>query len=285
MNNDVLSQPRLGLYEKAMPAEFSWHDKLSTVKELGFDYLEISIDESDEKLARLDWNDEDIMALKEASMDLGIPIHSMCLSAHRRFPYGSESAEIREQAETIMTKALDLAVKLGVRVIQLAGYDVYYEPHSDHTHEQFIAGMKQAAKLAERSGVMLGVEIMDTPYLNSISKFLILKREIPSPYFMVYPDVGNLTGWLKDVPTELRLGKDVMVGLHLKDSKKVSADYPGQFRDLIIGEGDVNFPDIFKTLKDIHYSAPYVIEMWAHDSEWKNNLIIAKSRIMDFMGK
>ncbi len=34
----------------------------------------------------------------------------------------------------------------------------------------FIEGMKKARKMAERAGVMLGVEIMDTPYLNSLSK-------------------------------------------------------------------------------------------------------------------
>ncbi|MDC0612042.1 L-ribulose-5-phosphate 3-epimerase [Vibrio sp.] len=284
MKNECLfPSPRLGLYEKALPDNLSWEDKLRVIRDLGFDYLEISIDESDKRLSRLEWSDTKIQQLKELTLEYEVPIHSMCLSAHRRFPYGSHSQEVRNMAEIIMSKAISLAVKLGVRVIQLAGYDVFYENHDQETHKHFISGMKSAAKLAERAGVMLGVEIMDTPYLNSIGKFLILKREIPSPYFMVYPDVGNLTGWLKDVPTELALGRDVMVGLHLKDSKKVSEHSPGQFRDLVIGDGDVDFSQIFKTLNEINYSAPYVIEMWAQDEHWKDNILIAKSRIMSFM--
>lgn len=45
---------RLGLYEKSMPNTLSLPEKLAEAKKAGFDYLELSIDESDEKLSRLD---------------------------------------------------------------------------------------------------------------------------------------------------------------------------------------------------------------------------------------
>ena len=44
----------LGIYEKAMPAELSWKEKMETAKAAGYDFIEISIDETEEKLARLD---------------------------------------------------------------------------------------------------------------------------------------------------------------------------------------------------------------------------------------
>lgn len=46
----------LGLYEKAMPSSLSWEERLTEAKNAGFDFVEISIDETDEKLARLDWS-------------------------------------------------------------------------------------------------------------------------------------------------------------------------------------------------------------------------------------
>ena len=49
----------LGLYEKSMPNTLSFREKLETVKATGFDFLEISIDETDEKLARLEWTKEE----------------------------------------------------------------------------------------------------------------------------------------------------------------------------------------------------------------------------------
>ena len=45
----------LGLYEKAIPKDITWKDRLQITKDLGFDFLEISVDESDDRLSRLDW--------------------------------------------------------------------------------------------------------------------------------------------------------------------------------------------------------------------------------------
>lgn len=44
----------LGIYEKALPNTLSWRETFELVKELKFNFLEFSIDESDEKLARLE---------------------------------------------------------------------------------------------------------------------------------------------------------------------------------------------------------------------------------------
>ncbi|MWP62486.1 L-ribulose-5-phosphate 3-epimerase [Gilliamella sp. Pas-s25] len=271
--------PRIGIYEKALPTELSWQDKLNQAKTLGFDFVEISVDESHERRARLDWSDDEIYSLRHLCEKTGIPLHSMCLSAHRKFPFGSANSNIRKEAKAIMDKAITFAYKLGIRVIQLAGYDVYYEQADLQTHKRFIEGMKWAVKQAERVGVMLAVEIMDTQYLNCLSKFEILKKEINSPYFMAYPDVGNITGWNYDTCTELRLSCDHIVQIHLKDTYKVKSNYPGQFRDLVIGEGEVDFTAIFKTLNAMNYVAPLVIEMWANDDNWKSNIITAQKRL------
>ncbi|WP_210472065.1 L-ribulose-5-phosphate 3-epimerase [Vibrio crassostreae] len=276
-----LLRHRVGLYEKALPNELSWEDKLSTTKELGFDFLEISVDESDERRSRLDWNDEEVYALRRLCEKHGIPLQSMCLSAHRKFPFGSADPVIREQAVIHMEKAISLAYKLGIRTIQLAGYDVYYEPADKVTHQRFIDGMKLSAQLAERSGVMLAVEIMDTDYLNSLSKFEVLSREVNSPYFTAYPDVGNISGWNYDIVTELKLSKPHITQIHLKDTYKVTDEYKGQFRDLVIGDGEVDFNAIFETLKETECVVPLVIEMWAQDERWKENILTAQKRLND----
>lgn len=276
-----LQRHRVGLYEKALPNELSWEDKLKTTKELGFDFLEISVDESDERRSRLDWSDETIYSLRRLCEQYAIPLQSMCLSAHRKFPFGSADPEVREQAIIHMEKAITLAYKLGIRTIQLAGYDVYYEPANNETHQRFIQGMKCCAKLAERAGIMLAVEIMDTNYLNSLSKFEVLNREVNSPFFTAYPDVGNISGWNYDIVTELKLSKPNITQIHLKDTCKVTPESKGQFRDLVIGEGQVDFNAIFTTLKETECVVPLVIEMWANDEHWKENITIAQSKLND----
>jgi len=278
---NLKNRSRLGIYEKAMPGALSWVERLTKAKEAGFDFVEISVDESDDRIARLDWNDDEIYSLRRLCEKLEMPLQSMCLSAHRKFPFGSMDDAIRTESFVIMGKAIMLAYKLGIRCIQLAGYDVYYEKQSEQTHLRFVDGMQQATKMAERFGIMLGVEIMDTPYLNSLSKFEVLKREIPSPYFMTYPDVGNISGWNHDVCTELALSQDHIVQLHLKDTLCVSDTCKGQFRDLVIGKGEVDFHAIFKILNDIDYVAPLVIEIWAQNDQWFKDMVTAKNKIKE----
>lgn len=162
----------LGLYEKALNPSDSWAVRLRKAEALGFDYMEISIDESDARLARLDWDMKQIESLRRTCFDAGIGIQSMCLSAHRRFPFGSANSATRKKAFEIMEKAFVFATTMGIRVIQLAGYDVYYEPSTPESVRLFHEGMLWAVRQAAKYQVMLGMEIMDTVFMNSISKHI-----------------------------------------------------------------------------------------------------------------
>lgn len=70
-----------------------------------------------------------------------------------------------------MTKAIYLARDLGIRTIQLAGYDVYYEEQDEGTQQRFTEGLAWAVEQAAGAQVMLAVEIMDTEFMNSITKW------------------------------------------------------------------------------------------------------------------
>ena len=138
----------LGIYEKALPAGECWLERLQLAKALGFDFVEMSLDETDVRLARLDWSPEQRLALVKAVAETGVRVPSMCLSAHRRFPLGSEDDAVRHQGLEIMRKAIQLAQDVGIRVIQLAGYDVYYEPSTRESRERYYEGMERALQVA-----------------------------------------------------------------------------------------------------------------------------------------
>ncbi len=95
----------LGIYEKALPKNISWLERLEIAKSLGFDFVEMSIDETDARLGRLDWTREERQAVIDAIHETGIKILSICLSGHRRYPFGSSDAETREIALEIMRKS------------------------------------------------------------------------------------------------------------------------------------------------------------------------------------
>ena len=103
----------LGLYEKALPPGLSWKEKLLAAGDAGFDFLEMSIDESAEKLARLDMEDSEIAKLIQLMEKTGVSIETICLSGHRKYPLGSSDLQVRLKACEIMEKAICFAEKLG----------------------------------------------------------------------------------------------------------------------------------------------------------------------------
>jgi L-ribulose-5-phosphate 3-epimerase len=111
------------------------------------------------------------------------------------------------------------------------------------------------------------MEIMDTPFMNSIVKFINMKKNFQSPWFTVYPDVGNLTAWGNDVLEELELGMEHIVALHLKETLAVTASHGGTFKEVPFGTGCVDFPAVFARLAELRYRGPFLIEMWTEKAE------------------
>lgn len=277
----------LGLYEKALPASFSFEERFKTAQECGFDYLEISVDESDERLKRLDWTVRQRKDFVNLKLDLGMRVPSMCLSAHRRFPFGSHDPAVRQKARDIMSKAIDLASDIGVRTIQLAGYDVYYEDSDESTVANYAEGMQWSTRQAAAAQVTIATEIMDTPFQGTISKWKVYDELIKSPWFCVYPDVGNLSAWTGgDIEKELSIGMDKISALHLKETLFVKPDRKGQFRDLQFGDGDMDFKKVFSILKKPNYRGSFVLEMWGDkEADPVGNIRRAISFIRDKMAQ
>lgn len=250
----------IGIYEKAIPNRFDWADKIRIAKAAGFDFIEMSIDESEMRLNRLYWSKESRAYLRNLLFQEDFYINSMCLSGHRKYPFGSKDPDIRKKAYDIIDRAISLAYDLDIRNIQLAGYDVYYEDADDETRALFIEGLQYAVKKASAANVMLSIEIMDTEFMGTISKCMEFIRLIDSPWLQIYPDFGNLSQWTKTPDRELELGINHIVGIHLKDTK------PGIFKCVPFGEGTVDFAKLFHKINDLGFRGPFLIEMWADNT-------------------
>ena len=273
----------IGIYEKATPKQLSWKERLLFAKELGFDFVEMSIDESDARWARLDWTKEERLDLVKAIYETGVRIPSICFSGHRRFPLGSSNPDLEAEALASMKKCIELAQDLGVRVIQLAGYDVYYEEKSFETRTRFIKNLRKACDWAEEAQVILAIEIMDDPFINSIEKYLAIEKEVDSPYLFVYPDTGNVSAWHNDLWSEFYNGHRSIAALHLKDTYPVTETSKGQFRDVPFGQGCVDWEEVFSVLKRSNYNGPFLIEMWSENCETIEETRAAIKEAQDFL--
>ena len=260
-----------------MPSELNWKEKLEAAKSAGFDFLEMSVDETEEKLGRLEMTSKERLELIKLMKAAGIPIGTMCLSGHRKYPLGSHDPEINKKSIEIMSKAIDLAADLGIRIIQLAGYDVYYEESDEETRRYFEDNLKKAAEMAASAGVVLGFETMETGFMNTVEKAMKYVKQISSVYLNVYPDIGNITNaacsYGTDVLEDLRLGGGRLAAMHLKETK------PGIFREVPYGEGHVDFKKAIETAWKLGVRK-YVTEFWYTGSpSWKEDLAAANLRM------
>lgn len=248
----------IGIYEKAFPANLSWDERLDQAGKAGYDFIEISIDESEERLSRLDWSTSERQSLRHSIGNSGIPILTMGLSSHRKFALGSSSSKDRKKGLEILYQAIELANDLGVRIIQLMGYDVFYETSDDFTKARFLEGLIQGASWAGSAGVMLALENVDVETVDSVEKALHFVREVNSPWMNLYPDMGNLVAAGYDPVEQLKLANDYLVGIHVKDA------LPGEVRGVVFNQGIVPFNEVFALLAKLSFSGPIGIEMWAH---------------------
>ena len=255
----------LGIYEKALIGNDlatgdDWRRFLEQVPGAGFSFVDLSIDESPEREARLDWGPSQCRRVREAAEDVGTSIGGVCLSIHRRIAPGSADPQMRRRARRAMARGLEVCHDLGAPVLQVAGYYAYYEPTAAQAEHWYTQMLSDAVPLAARLGVVMGIENVDGEDVTSITKAVELVESVGSPYLQVYPDLGNIAEQGLDPATELAAGRGHMVAMHSKDVRR------GEPRRVDMGNGIVDWDQSFRLLADQHWSGRLMIEMWNDDA-------------------
>ena len=267
----------LGLYEKAIPSGMDFPEMLELTQQCGFDRLEISIDESDDRLARLNWSEGRQAALFTLCHETGVAIKTMCLSGHRRYPLGSHEKTVREQSVDIMRRAIDFCANAGISLIQLAGYDVYYETGDETTRQYFFENLCRSAEYAASRGVALGFETMETPFMDTVEKAMAYVSRVNSAWLGVYPDIGNLKNaavlYGTDVVEDLQKGEGHIFAGHLKETR------PGVYRNMQFGEGHTEYQRNLVCLLGMGVRM-FTGEFWYQDGQDYRTVISASNKFL-----
>ena len=267
----------LGLYEKAMPESLMWEEKLKIAKTAGYDYVEMSIDASEEKIQRIYMTKEERLDLIKTMYAVGMPIRTMCVSALTKYSLGNPDPEKSQRGIEICNRSLDLASDLGVRVVMIPGYDDYYEPSDEETKKRFLLNLRVVTAYAEAKGVQLGLETMENEFMNTVEKAMKYVTLVGSNYLKIYPDIGNLTNAAKlyknDVLEDLSLGNGNITSMHFKETK------PGVFREVPYGEWHVDFEGAIKMAWNMRVRR-FVTEFWyTGDANWRETIQDAHDRM------
>ncbi|MCK7636826.1 L-ribulose-5-phosphate 3-epimerase [Corynebacterium sp. P7202] len=254
-----MSTIRLGIYEKALVSA-PWPEFFGQVRAGGFHFVDLSVDETPERAARLDWSQEERRSVRDAARAAGVQIGGICLSLHRRIMPGSADPAVRAQARDVYRKGIDLAHDLGVSVVQVAGYYAYYEDDDPESRSRYIDTLKDAVPHAAHRGVILAIENVDGHDISSVQDAMSVVHECASPWVQIYPDVGNIAEHGGDATEELAAGRGHMVALHVKDV------LPGEPRRIFFGTGVADFDAAFAELKRQDWDGRIMLEMWNDDS-------------------
>ncbi len=260
----------LGLYEKAVPETLSWREKLEVAKEVGYDFVEISIDASEAKINRVYMSKEERFDMVKTMNEVGVPIRTMCVSALTKYSIGNDDKEICDRGMEIAEKSIELAADLGVRIVMIPGYDVYYGESTAQTQTRFVKNLRKVAEIAAKHGVMVGLETMENSFMNTVWKAMYYVREIDSMYLGVYPDSGNLKNAAvtqgSDEIGDILSGKGHVCALHLKET------VPGIFREIEYGTGHVNFEKNIDAAWKLGVRR-FVTEFWyTGKDDWKTDV-------------
>ncbi len=273
----------LGLYEKAMPSSLSWREKLAAAKAAGYDYLEMSIDASEEKIRRVYMSKQERFELIQDMYQTELPIRTMCVSALTKFSLGNPDGKMVSRGMEIAEKSIELAADLGVRVVMIPGYDVYYEPSDEKTKSEYLENLKRVAEIAEKTGVILGLETMENEFMNTVEKAMKYVVLCGSNYLKIYPDIGNLTNAAKqykmDVLEDLQLGKGNITSMHLKET------LPGRYREVPYGTGHVDFEAAIRKAWQMGIRR-YVTEFWyLGEEDWNEELKKAYDKMANILNE
>lgn len=273
----------LGLYEKAMPPSLSWWEKLTAAKKAGYDYLEMSIDASEEKIRRIYMSKQERFELIRDMYQTEMPIRTMCVSALTKFSLGNPDGEKAGRGMEIAEKSIELAADLGIRVVMIPGYDVYYEPSDEKTKRGYLENLRRVAEIAEKTGVILGLETMENEFMNTVEKAMKYVVLCGSNYLKIYPDIGNLTNAAKqykmDVLEDLQLGKGNITSMHLKET------LPGRYREVPYGTGHVDFEAAIQKAWQMGIRR-YVTEFWYLGEEnWSEELKKAHDKMSKILNE
>ncbi len=208
-------------------------------------------------------------AIKKASDDTSIPIHSVMNMAHWEFPLSSPKPEVVARSLKGMETSIGNAKLWGAQTVLLVPAVVNAEVSYKQAWERSQKEIRKLIPLAEKNKVIIGIEEVWNKFLLSPLEMAQYIDEFKSPWIRAYFDVGNvlLYGYPQDW---IRTLGSRIVKLHLKDFTfrrdkqlgKSVADWVN------LRDGDVDWKAIHQALTEIGYKGDATVELEGGDATY-----------------
>ncbi|WKN30930.1 sugar phosphate isomerase/epimerase [Porifericola rhodea] len=229
---------------------------LSKVKEMGFDIIEIPVEDKD----LIDWQRLKVMA---DELDLQLTI-SGAFGAERDI--SSDSPRIRKQGFNYIADCIRIAGQMnspifGGPLYAAVGKTRFVsEAQKAKEKDYCVAALKELGAIASDYGVELGVEPLnrfESDMINTADQALDLISEVAHSHVKIQLDTFHNNIEEKDIPATIRkLGKERLCHVQGNESDRGTP-----------GTANVDWQGIKEALTDIDYQGAVVIETFGAVSE------------------
>jgi sugar phosphate isomerase/epimerase len=194
----------------------------------------------------------DIAAIRDKAASYGIGVANLGTYPGQRFLEDGLEAEMRQ-----MRWAIDNAATLGARSIRVhpgSGEDPAIIP-------RLVPFFEQSARYAATRQVYLGMENHAGSLAGNPEAIMRLVAAVGSPWFGILFEPANLMHGKVDYRDAYRVFRGAIVHIHVKDSRWVD----GAYERTMLGEGEIDYAWIIRSLEADGYRGDYALEYEIED--------------------
>ncbi len=254
-----------GLVYSMLPEDLNHLDRCKLARDVGFEVVQLSTT-SDARKA-----DE----MKVAAEKAGIRIDSVMNIDHWDYPLSSSDPAVVETSLSGMRTSLHNAKLWGADVVLLVPAVVNAQTSYRDAWRRSQQQIRKLIPLASELKVVIGIEEVWNKFLLSPLEMQRYIAEFNTRWIKTWFDTGNvlLYGYPQDwIRT---LGKSI-VKLHIKDFKREKDG----FKWVNLGDGDTDWPEVRKALKEIDYAGSAIVELEGGDEAYLRDLSRRLDRLL-----
>lgn len=231
-------------------------DLLTKVKTMGYDILEIAVEDT----SIIDWE-----LIKDIARDLDLKITiSGAFGAERDI--SSTERKYRELGKQYIIDCIKIAENVGSPIFGGPVYSAVGKTRlvSDEQKKQerawCVETLVEIGKIAADHGVVVGLEPLnrfETDMVNTVDQALSIVNEVSSPNLKIVLDTFHSNIEEKDIPASIRkIGKEMLCHVQGNESDRGTP-----------GTGHLEWEGISEALREIGYDGVVVIETFGQPSK------------------
>ncbi len=171
----------------------------------------------------------------------------------------SSDATQRQKRIEFYHRCIDIAHELNAGAISLWSGNALENNSCDQLRSLLCNGLEKVCRYAESTKTKIAFEPEPGMFIDTMQSWQKLLQQFDHPLFGLTLDIGHLQCLEKEpIPTIIQRWSDRIWNIHIEDMRAGKHDH------LRFGEGEIDFPPVMQTLKQINYSHGVHVELSRH---------------------